>query len=180
MINAFVWVLLMVIGENMAPPLPEMSRDADKVGAAASAWKIDAKGHPTTVCSWLINHPNAHPLWNQWTVGLLHLKPVPGMPSAKLQYPEAEFELLVIAQNPDYPISDLDDIQLAPLHPIDVIKQFHGVNDEVADHIVERLVEAVVQGNLSPDQDYHRVWEQAVDSMVEHFTVGHIPPEQLN
>jgi hypothetical protein len=164
------------------PPLPEMVRKADKVGAVASAWVIDAKDHPTTVASWLINHPSAHPLWNQWTVGLLTLRSVEGVPPAKLDYPEAEFELLVIAQNPDYPISNptAGEFQLAPLHPIDVDKQFHGVNDEVAAHIVELLVDAVVEGSISPDQDHRRIWEQSIDQMVEHFTIGHTPPDQMN
>jgi hypothetical protein len=160
-------------------PLPKMDRKADQVGAAASGWKMRSE-HETALTTWVVNHPTAHALWSQWIVSLVHLRPIEGTPDPKKHYPEAEFELLVVAQDPDHYITNPDDFDLYPLTPIDVVKQFHGVNDDVATHIVEKLIEAVLDGGLSPDQDHRALWEGSLETMVEHFTVGHTPPELLN
>lgn len=155
-----------------------MNRPADRAGPAASAWLVEREpktlDHTATLAVWIIDHRNAHPVWNQWMLGLVHLRDIDGVKPAAKAYPEAEFEVVVHALDPQHQVTDPNAAErLYLLTPPDVVKQFHGVSDEVATFIVERLVEQVVAGHLSPDQDHRTMWNRMIDSTVAHFRGEH-------
>lgn len=146
-------------------------------GTEWAAWHVvPREGSParaTTVRSWLLHCPGAHLAWSYWLVSVVHLRPVEGMPDAKKHYPESEHELLSVALAPDY-VPDPDaPADFRHMTPVDFAHQFHGVTDEQARDMLDRFVDLVVAGRLSPDTDYARAWKDLLWGTIEHFTTGH-------
>lgn len=120
-----------------------------------------------------MNVPGAHAFWSWWTVTLVHLREVPGVPPPHLKYPEAEYEFTIFSINPEAcPEPDPDAVGHPILTPPDVVEQFHGVSDEDAERICLGAVQAIVNGHISPDQDYRGVWKMLMAGTVEHFRQG--------
>jgi len=143
-----------------------------------SAWRVpiepltvDQRG---TLDLWLLHCPGAHAAWSYWGLSLLHLRPLKGesRPAFK-QYPDAEYEVLSVALDPDYPPNPDDAKTFRALHPIDFALQFHGIGDVNAISMIEKFVELVVAGRLSPDTDYRSRWQELIWGSVEHLTTGH-------
>ncbi len=150
----------------------------DKDGHA-KAWSIPLKpqspAEEACLACWVVHATWAHAFWSYWGITLVHLRDMPGVPSAHKNYPQAEYELVIAAIDPDECPPDRDAFVPAYLHPIDVVKQFDGVRDRDAVRIVELAVDAIVAGQLSPDQDYRRTWNRVIDATVEHFKAGKHP-----
>lgn len=145
------------------------------MGTAATAWKlVEAAGHPTTLAAYLIHHPTAHPVWDTWLLSVLTLADTPGYPPANRQYPEAEFELLVMALDPEKPAPDIHSAnpKIMPLQPIDICEHFHGVTEEQAKEIATLAIGAIVDGSLSPDQDFGAAWKQTMKNTLDHYRGG--------
>lgn len=133
----------------------------------------------------LIHWPGAHAFWEYWFVSMVELKNVPGLPEAKLQFPEAKFELQVLALNPDKFPADFrkKDIVLeehdggsAMLLPPDLIYQFggEGIGREHAKQLFELYVRYAVD-YLPPDADYASEWKRRLDDTVAHWRAGKHP-----
>jgi len=142
-------------------------KSPDFFGKAGSAWRIKLPdppirpAHKATLIEYLVAGIGYHPLWNHWYVSLISLEEIPGVPSAKKYYPEATYEIMVVALNPDKPLPDPDRIHEKTSHilrPIDGIYQFHGVTDDEAKEMVTDLVKEIVAGQLSPDSDFRETW----------------------
>lgn len=138
---------------------------------------------------YLVNGPY-HPLWNWWYVSVISLAPVEGAPPAHKWYPEAEYEFMILALNPEgrdgqganYP-PDVDRFEAEGagalpgyLTPADVIMQFHGVTPEQAVEIGESAARAIAHG-VSCDSDNRQWWNQAIANSVEHIRLGGHPPQ---
>lgn len=151
-------------------------RDPDITGKVARAWKIARKdprpdAH-ATIAGWIVAGP-FHPMWHQWMVGCVHLRPLEGCKPARKQYEQAEYEFLIASIHPDHE-ADPDDpgAGYALLEPIDVVEQFHGVSDRDAERICEAAVRAICDGLISPDQDYRSAWRTTLASTVQHYREG--------
>lgn len=151
----------------------------DLVGVSGRAWKVtkpDTLRSPAQAASlesFLVNVPNAHPFWAFWIVSVIHLRDLPGVPPAKKTYPEATHEFLIVSLNPEKGPPNPDDIEtLHPLTPPDVSEQFSGVTDAQAVAVNALCVRAIVDGLLSPDSDYRRLWAQVIRNTVEHAATG--------
>lgn len=158
-------------------------RRADRAGKAnRKAWRLTLPEGHTTLGSWLVHVPGAHPFWSWWLMSVVHLREVEGVPVVR-QYPEAEYEFLILAINPDAE-DGLDPDDWPPttandepwmLWPPDVVEQFHGVDDETAKNILDLGVAAVMDGAVSPDSDYRRWWRESLARTVEHAVHGGHP-----
>jgi hypothetical protein len=141
------------------------------------AWKIDAApldlDQTATIEAWLV-HGNFNPAWSYWQVAVITLKDIPGVPSAKKHYDEAEYEFQIVAlQSPPKMHPDPDDVNtLWPLLPPDAVIQFHGISDGHARGIVKAAVSAIVMDGVSPDSDNRMWWVQMVNRTVEHIREG--------
>lgn len=150
-------------------------RKADKEGPFGKAWRLPLSGPSTALGSWLVFAPKSHLLWPYKMIALCHLRDVPGVPPAHKQYPQAEYELMVISINPeDCPEPDPEKYEdgYPLLYPVDVVTQFHGIPDRDAVTVLDSAINAVVSGQLVPDQDYRRMWDSSVASTVAHFISG--------
>lgn len=138
------------------------------------AWELRQVDGPTAcVGHWLINIPGAHPFWEHWLVIVISLKDIPGVPPAKKRYPEAEYEFLIASINPEEcPVPDPDKMSFPLLEPIDVIEQFHGVSERDALRVGQGAIQAIMNGRMSPDQDFRAMWHGLIQNTVEHFKEG--------
>lgn len=163
-------------------------RDPNTSGVAGRAWKValDApwvKSAPnSTLVAWFLCVPSAHPFWSWYSISVIHLRDMEGVKPAIRQYPEAEYELIVIALDPgpdrnnhveyDPDGSEPTKLLMPPNHVI----QFHGLSDEQAAELGDRLAMAVCRGLLNPDTDHRRAWTKAVQQLVERYS-ARLPPE---
>jgi hypothetical protein len=91
---------------------------------SAAAWPVP--DHPSaaeTVCSWILTHPQGHPLWTQYLLCVVRLRDdTPGFPPPHRQFQGSTHELLVVALNPD---------KGPPfLTPVNIVHQIEGSDDE--------------------------------------------------
>lgn len=108
-----------------------------------------------TIDCWVVHAPGHSTAWEHFTMAIIHLREIDGVPPAYHTYPGSEYELIVAALDPEHPI-DFDSPELQSfqwLTPFNVIEQFHDVDDTKAAEILERLVEDAVQGQapLEPE-----------------------------
>lgn len=149
--------------------------DLGNINGSISAWKLPVTqpAHAATLEYWLVEGP-FHPAWNQWCVGVCHLRAIPGVDPAYKQYPAAEYEFIIFSCDPGFPV-DVDDPRPRALLPIDCAVQFHGCTDEQAKEVCRLAVTAIVHGHASPDQDFRKYWEHAIPFTLEHLVLGAHP-----
>lgn len=160
-------------------------REPDQQSAYARAWNLDLSKVPdrpekaAMISSWLVNMPGAHAFWSYWTISIVSLRDLPGVKPAQRRYPEAEYEFMILAINPETcPAPDPDDIVVNGypwLTPVDVLEQFHGISEMDCRRLAEGAVQAILSGTVSPDQDYRPVWKSLITGTVRHFVEGRHP-----
>lgn len=135
--------------------------------------------HGTTLTWWLLHGP-WHPLWSQFVLSVVTLEDRPGAEAAKLHYPGATHELLVVALNPGEPPAVHDQATLEDrglsigfLQPVDVCHQFTATDDEMR-QIAELAARACVDGHLMPSTDdarehYRMQWLGAITKTLAHI-----------
>jgi hypothetical protein len=132
---------------------------------------------PAQLVSWIVTAPGWHPLWSQYMIAVVSLADFPDCEPAKLQYPEATHELMVIALNPDHgPYRAETTTTGNPVRyllPYNIIEQF-TTTDERAVEICHGLTHAVVDGVLCPEmiESSSRVrdsWTQAISRTLDHY-----------
>lgn len=144
------------------------------------AWRlrllpIGERGRPdkdATVGVFLVQAPYAHPIWSYWVVSIIHLRDIVGVKKAHLQFPEATHELAIVALNPEEQLPSLDitvNWKIHRLTPTDVIEQFKVSNDAIADQILELSIMRIIDGTISPDEDWRAVWKVCIEMTAEHF-----------
>lgn len=157
-------------------------REPDQQSQHARAWNLDitkapeGPGKEAGITCWLINVPGAHAFWAYWTITVISLKDLPGVPPAKKQYPEAEYEFIIMAIDPERcPNPDPDRIIVDGypwLTPLDVVEQFHGISEVDCRRLAEGAVQAILSGRISPDQDFRSAWKGLIAGTVQHFIEG--------
>lgn len=133
------------------------------------------RDHDATVGLFIVRVPGAHLCWDHWALSVIHLRPMPDVPPATKRFETATHEFMILALNPEQPLPALSvdsGWRLHWLSPIDVVEQFAARDDATADNILELAVRAVVDGHLSPDQDYRQVWTRALAHTAQHFADG--------
>lgn len=169
------------------PVSPERpTRAPDVRGAFGSAWLFapyvacddpDAKpDFAANLQNWLLECPQAHPMWSHWLVSLIHLRDIEGVPPAKVHREGATHEFVIAALEPGQPLPDVEH-PLSPMpkmmQPVDVVHQVVGVDDEQAVRVLFDVVKATVHGYLSPDADWREVWKTVLDGTAKHYAEGH-------
>lgn len=158
------------------------TREPDENGVVGRAWKMKRpEGGPPdwqlNVTTWIVNRPGAHPFWSYWMVAVISLEPMPGVRPAHKQYPEATHEFIILSLDPKKPLPEIDGrlegCRAYPLMPPDAVVQFHGLENDKVEELALLAVKAIVNGQLSPDQDYRKLWHTAVQQTVHHLKNGH-------
>lgn len=157
------------------------------VGPAGSARRLPLDGinndAGATVAWWLLTG-GWHPLWPQFSLSVVHLRPLEGRPPAHLQFEGATHELLVLALNPGSPprIHRAADVAKGLpnvggyLTPPDVVHQFTATDEEMV-RLASLCAYGCVGGLLNPSTDDSRRYlrEQWLASCLR--TLAHIRGE---
>jgi hypothetical protein len=144
-------------------------REPDIAGSHGKAWKVKVESlqDKTTLNAYLISVYGAHPFWNWWLISAIHLRDVEGMPAAVKEYPTATHEFIILTLDPKCCPPDSDDPQYKYLLPADVLIQFDGLTDTDVAKFCTDAVTAIVDGQMSPDQDYRSAWRQLIEYTVQ-------------
>lgn len=135
-----------------------------------------------TVCRWLLNAPPYHPLWSQYQLVVVRLDSgVPGFPEPHLKFEGASHELIVVALDPEHPVTPDDlaqrDYRLRFLNPVNIAHQFTATDDEMRE-LAYLAARAVVDGVLNPEtaDAPDRIRHAWLTSLVK--TLAHIRGEE--
>ncbi|MEA2497111.1 MAG: hypothetical protein QOJ29_5022 [Thermoleophilaceae bacterium] len=176
----------------MKPPeLPSWTNEpADLRGPFGRAWHSryeispgdpDPSAKATIDMGWLIFCPGAHILWSWWALVVVSVTDIEGFPPAHKQYPQAEYELICGALDPDAelpnPYSPIEVPKYRFMHPLDHVLQFHDVpgGDVGARELAMLFASACCKGMLSPDQDFRAAWQESLRLSLEHLRYGGHP-----
>jgi len=100
----------------------------------------------------------------------------PGQPAPYLQFPGAEFEIIILSIDPDWePDPDAEPGKVPYLTPPDLTYQLDGLSREAVAEIVELMIDRICEG-LSPDSDLRGFWTDALDATVRHYKEGRHGP----
>jgi hypothetical protein len=131
----------------------------------------DAAEATGTLGAWLIQAPGQAAAWEHYMVSVVHLRPIPGTPPPRKSYPEAAYELLLVALDPSREPNEHDPASRVLLRPINAHVQFHGVDDAEAVHILELAAKAVCDGVLPAepaDRRQKQFWTTMVKRTAHH------------
>lgn len=134
-----------------------------------------------TVCHWLINAGTLHPVITQWFIGIVRLSDLPGVPPAHLQFTGATHEVLMVAVDPDYPITAASaatpEHRLQPLNPVNLAHQFTATDDEMR-LMAKGMAWAIAHGDMPPEPPlgYESFRHKWLTVMVK--TLAHIRGEE--
>jgi hypothetical protein len=142
----------------------------------ARAWRVTytvpkgCEDKDGTVGIWMINAPWAHPVWSNYMMLCVHLRPMPGKQRpAVIHKPGATHEVMLYALDPGkpVPVETFEGAELHPklLTPANFVGQFTIDADkpEVADQLARELLESaaikpICAGKLNPDTDASWQW----------------------
>lgn len=156
--------------------LDDITAKPDFSGPSGRAWLCnhgnlqeqegDEGGPDATVGMWLIEAPEAHPLWHSYVLVLVHLRTLPGREEEEVTFhlDGATHQLLLNALDPKGSRQSLVDCDLkaknkcAILHPLNFAAQFIEITDNLARERCVSAVQAICDGKISPDTDYMWQW----------------------
>lgn len=115
--------------------------------------EMDRSTAPACLRCVLLFRPDAHPVWNTYQVGLVHLRPLADWPPAQLLFPDATHEIQILALDPAHTPNPDDPSTLHRLLPPNLIHQLRGRTDENALKLFDGFVRELSR-EVSPDTDH--------------------------
>lgn len=120
-----------------------------------NVWDVDGvEGHPTCLRIVILRFPEAHPMWHDYMLSLVHLRPVEVMPAPSLQNQNSSHELMCFALDPAANNQPTNFDSFKPLLPQNLVFQFEGLTDDQAKEAFAHYLTALSNGRMSPDTDY--------------------------
>lgn len=142
-------------------------------GAVGRAWRIARYENMTAadeannaeLASWIVEAPWAHPIWSQYALCLVHLRPLPGADRPPHLHGDYSHEFFMFALDPARKLTPAPAWNLAGgrfpfLTPPNEGYQFKAENDAAAWRRIEQLVEQIADGKLNPDTDNRATWRR--------------------
>ena len=97
---------------------------------------------------WFLECPGQSPAWSHYTMNVIHLRDIDGVPPAHIRVLGATHELILIALDPDRHPKVLKLSSWRPLRPLNVQEQIRLPDDRSAREMAEKAAQAVVNGLL--------------------------------
>lgn len=162
-----------------------LTLDPTYEGAGGSVWEWsttdeEKAANPQSHGQYLIYAPASNPFWWWYVLGAIDLRVhegFPDIPAPKKAFEEAEYEMIVMALNPEYPVPppkgdpSKTDTPLMILQPPDQAIQIGALpgGDEDMLKFIDLVARACADGYLVPDQDHRARWAQVIGNTYEHF-----------
>ncbi len=137
-----------------------ITKKPDLESSATKIWQdTEHSDDPFSLARWIIWAPWVHSMWPYHFCSVVHLRDVEGSTPAKMQFPEATHEFMVLSLNPEHEPDPNHMEALYFLTPPSIAQQFTATDDAEALEIIELNLQLVLQQRLSLDSDYRRSWE---------------------
>jgi len=121
-------------------------------GLCGKGWEIQAEpdtiAQSATLKCWFLDLPGAHPFWHCYMLSVVSLRDILGVPPAQKQYPDAEYEMHLIALNPELKPNPSDLKTITHLYPPNYVSQFHELTDSEAITLGLTMAQGLVDGKL--------------------------------
>lgn len=155
---------------------PIEKKPAEEFGNG-NVWDVDGvEGHPTCLRIVILRFPEAHPMWHDYMLSLVHLRPVEGMPAPSLQNQNSSHELICYALNPDANNQPTNFDSFKVLTPMNLVFQFEGLTDDQAKEAFALYLTALSTGTMSPDTDYRNAQRATLRAIQEGVLKGTARP----
>jgi hypothetical protein len=152
-------------------------------GLGGRAWKLAVNpAHPVLPAHaghlgvYLLEIPRAHPAWDCYWLGIIHLRDIPCVSPAHKEFDSATHEIMMYALDPTRDHEQdgcvIPNEGPAFLLPANLVEQVELPSDEAAAKLLEFLVRSFVDGILSPDTDYRKWQQRAIQAAAMHFREG--------
>lgn len=147
-------------------------------GSAGTATevRITRSPHPeyAAVASWFFTCPGQAPLWDNYLLSIVHLRPIDDKP-AFLDWPGASHEVFLVALDPaDSPTTDPETWR--HLNPLNFVMQVELPDDAAAVELARLCARAVVDGVLWAEPSVHGMSEPWRSSLIK--TSAHLRGEE--
>lgn len=150
-------------------------------------WKLAKRDtgvpdHQASCAAWLVNGP-FHPFWRWWQLAIVHLRPIPGVKPAHVQFPGASHEVLIASidptrlREPDVEKIERGKQTLPYLQPLDLVHQVILASDAQAEELADLMIAPILAGSYSPDSDFRSAWKSILDRTAEHLRLDGHPGE---
>lgn len=123
----------------MSTPL-ETPPEETITGPWGSARRLWPPQSSSCLAQWRVDLPGAHPFWSAYLLSIVHLRFTHALPPAYLSYPEAAYEVTLMALDPRPPHGYLT--------PANIVEQFHGLTDEQIPDLARLIAGALVHGAI--------------------------------
>jgi len=128
-----------------------------------NVWEVVCKDHPTCLRVVILRRPDAHPVWHDYVLSLVHLREVPKWPKPNLRTEFRTHELICFALDPSV---DNQPECYSRLTPPNLVYQFERMTDNLAKEAFNTFLACLSAKMVSPDTDHRRA-QQALLNTIE-------------
>lgn len=115
-----------------------------------------------SVDQWLIERPGANPLWHSYVMFLMHLRPIPGKPDARIYEEGRTHQMVLYALDPEADRNEMIErgfgLYSRLLDPVNFAAQITCESDELARDLIYDTVCRICDGRLNPDSEFRQQW----------------------
>jgi hypothetical protein len=129
-----------------------------------------------TVASWFLDCPGQSPAWRHYILNMIHLRPIEGVPAAKVTVVGATHELHLAALNPEAHPRPGRPQSWQRLTPLNALEQVRLPGDGEARDLAALAARAVVMGQLPAEPALSGAtepWHTVIATTAEHLRGVH-------
>lgn len=128
-----------------------------------NVWEVACKDHLTCLRVVILRRPDAHPVWHDYVLSLVHLREVREFPKPNLRTEFSTHELICFALDPSF---DNQPECYSRLTPPNLVYQFERLTDNLAKEAFNTFLACLSAKMVSPDTDHRRA-QQALLGRIE-------------
>lgn len=177
-------------GDRPATIKDEITAPPVVTGTHGRAWLCDLdaartnlgvdSGSDATLAHWIIEATWAHPIWNSYSLVLVHLRPMADHRPTMFYLDDATHEIWLYAIDPDKSRALLiagAEVDGHWLQPKNFAAQFIEVTDDLARTRVRAAVHMICDAKLSPDTDFILSWANLFGDNMLKDRLSRRPPK---
>ena len=132
----------------------------------------EAREGGTQIAVWFLHLPGAHPVWDRYTLSVIHLRDEEGVPPATKEREDDTHEVVLMPLDPEKKPRVEDLGSMAAMTPPNVAVQFRSATDDEASEVAETVAWALVRGTLPVEPVGIRGAVEGWKHMVRTYATG--------